>query len=171
MADAHFDRVEFPRDREHLVEILCGDEWPFHGHSRLSPADVGEMSFATDGVESFWVMDGGRRVGLVRLMDLDDIGSGCPLIDIRVASNHRRQGLGTEATRWAVDHLFTSHPELHRIEANTRGDNVAMQAVLTRVGFALEGRLRQAWWSDDGHWYDTLVFGVLRDDWNAGRRR
>jgi ribosomal-protein-alanine N-acetyltransferase len=73
--------------------------------------------------------------------------------------------LGRLATRWTVDHLFTSFPELHRIEANTRHDNHAMQRILTEAGFAHEGRLREAWTSDDGRWFDTMIYGLLRRDW------
>ena len=124
------------------------------------------MEFATADVASFWISDQGETVGLLRVMDLGDIGEGAPLFDLRIAGRHRGRGLGTRATKWTVDHLFSTYPELHRIEANTRHDNDAMQRVLANSGFALEGRLRNAW-RGDGQWFDTMIFGMLRADWRA----
>ena len=159
--------MEIPRDREQLVEFLCNDEWPFHEHYHLTPDDVLAMDFSSADVATFWVVETGEKVGLIRLLDLGDIGRGAPLFDLRVLSRRRGRGFGTLATRWIVDHLFTSHPELHRIEANTREDNTAMQRVLTGAGFTNEGRLRRAWRSEEGRWFDTMVYGMLRTDWTS----
>lgn len=160
-----FQRVEIPRDYDELVEFLCRDEWPFHGRRLLSPDDIVAMDFSSSDVASFWIVAHPQRVGLVRLLDLADIGDGAPLFDLRIASRHRGCGFGLRATRWIVDHLFTSYPELHRIEANTRHDNAAMQRVLSDAGFTHEGRLRAAWRSDEGQWFDTMIYGMLRTDW------
>jgi RimJ/RimL family protein N-acetyltransferase len=154
-----------PCDQDELVGFLCNDEWPFHGRRTLTPDDVAEMEFSSPNVASFWIVDHGQTVGLARLLDLADIGEGSPLFDLRIASGHRGRGIGRQGTRWIVDHLFTSFPELHRIEANTRHDNLAMQRVLADVGFTHEGRLRDAWASDDGQWFDTMLYGILRTDW------
>ena len=160
-----FQRVEITRDLDQLVEFLCNDEWPFHGQHLLAPDDIVSMDFSSPAVASFWIVARRQTVGLVRLLDLDDIGEGAPLFDLRIASRHRRCGFGMRAARWVVDLLFTSYPELHRIEANTRHDNAAMQRVLLRAGFTHEGRLRDAWRSSNGQWFDTMIFGMLRTDW------
>lgn len=165
-----FERVEIPREREALVEFLCNDEWPFHGQRLLTPDDIVAMDFSSPHVASFWMVDHGQTVGLVRLFDLGDVGEGAPLFDLRVASRHRGRGFGMRATRWIVDHLFTSYPELHRIEANTRHDNAAMQRVLSNAGFTQEGRLRHAWRSDEGQWFDTMIYGMLRTEWTSTHR-
>jgi len=133
----------------------------------LTANDIVEMEFATADVASFWISDQGETVGLVRVMDLGDIGEGAPLFDLRIASQHRGRGIGTAAARWLVRYLFSTYPELHRIEANTRHDNNAMQRVLTNAGFTLEGRLREAWPSGEGQWLDTMIFGMLRADWQG----
>jgi RimJ/RimL family protein N-acetyltransferase len=158
-------RVEVPRDEQRLVEFLCTDVWPFHGHRLLAVADVGAMDFASPNVTSFWIVDAGQTVGLIRLLDLTDIGEGAPQFDLRIGSRHRRRGYGKEAARWIAEHLFTTYPQLNRIEAHTRDDNAAMQTVLSQAGFTLEGRLRQSWRDDEGRWFDTMVYGILRADW------
>lgn len=167
LVPVEFSRVEIPRDDRQLVEFLGDDEWPFHGRRQLTAADIQAMDFSSADVASFWIVDTGQTVGLVRLLDLGDIGAGAPLFDLRIASRHRGNGFGKRATRWIVDHLFTSHPELHRIEANTRADNTAMQRVLAAAGFTHEGTLRLAWRGEDGHWFDALVYGILRTDWTS----
>ncbi|MEL6892571.1 MAG: GNAT family protein [Actinomycetota bacterium] len=156
--------MRHPRDREELIDFLVDDEWPFHGRRHVESADVDALSFSGADVETFWIVDGEQTVGLIRLFDLDDIGRGAPQFDLRIARRHRGRGHGTRATAWIVEHLFDMGPEVHRIEATTRDDNTAMQQALTTAGFTLEGRLRASWPCDDGTWFDTMVFGLLRTD-------
>lgn len=162
-----FERVRLPGDRQRLVEFLCVDEWPFHGRRHLTADDVEAIDFSSPDVASFWITDHGHIVGLIRLLDLGDIGDGAPLFDVRIAVEHRGRGFGKRATHWLVEYLFTNYPELHRIEASTRADNIAMQRVLSDAGFSHEGTLRQAWSSDTGRWYDALIYGILRTDLTA----
>ena len=68
------------------------------------------MDFSSPDACSFWIVDSGQTAGLVRLLDLGDIGEGAPLFDLRIATRHRGRGLGRRATRWIADHLFTSYP-------------------------------------------------------------
>jgi ribosomal-protein-alanine N-acetyltransferase len=160
------ERVEVPRDHDDLITFLCDDIWPFHGRHRVTPDDVLAMEFASPDVASFWIVDDRAKVGLIRLLDLGDIGDGAPRFDLRIATPHRGRGIGTRATRWIVDHLFGVHSELHRIEADTRDDNRAMQHVLSASGFSLEGRLRSSWHGPDGQRHDTFVYGILRTEWS-----
>lgn len=159
--------MEIPRDHQQLVGFLCNDTWPFHRVRQLTPADVLAMDFSSPDVASFSIIEHRQTVGLVRLLDLGDIGKGAPLFDLRIATQHRGRGYGKRAARWLVDHLFTNYPELQRVEANTRGDNAAMQRVLLRAGFTHEGTLRDAWRGADGQWFDTMVYGILRAEWTA----
>lgn len=125
------------------------------------------MDFASADTASFWIVDEQITVGLIRVLDLGDIGTGAPLLDFRIATPHRARGIGTQAARWIVHHLFDTYPELHRVEANTRHDNAAMQRVLSKARFTHEGRLREGWSSTDGQRYDTMVYGLLRSDRNS----
>jgi RimJ/RimL family protein N-acetyltransferase len=104
------------------------------------------------------MVDHAHTVGLIRLLDLGDIGAGAPRLDLRIATKHQGHGYGKQAAHWVVDHAFTTYAELHRLEAaTTRRDNAAMQRVLSDAGFVHEGTLRDAWRSDDGQ-------PVRRDD-------
>ena len=101
-------------------------------------------------------------VGLIRLFDLDDLDNGSPLFDLRIATNHRSRGIGRYAVEWLTAHLFTTYPGLHRIEATTRSDNAAMQAVFARCGYRREGTMLEAWKNADGSRSDTLTYALLR---------
>src|SRR5882757_7568806 len=74
-----------------IVAFLSGNEWPFHGAARLSVAEAEAISISNAATRSFWIRDADTVVGLVRLIDLDDIDDGSPLFDLRIASEHRGQ--------------------------------------------------------------------------------
>jgi ribosomal-protein-alanine N-acetyltransferase len=46
-------------------------------------------------------------------------------------------------------------------------DNLAEQKALERIGFTREGVLREVA-VRDGAWRDTLIYGLLRQDWETG---
>ena len=162
---ASFDPLRWPDDAAAVVQFLTANRWPFHGTPCLSPTEAALVAVTGDDVATFWIRDSGEIVGMIRLLDLDDLDVGSPLFDLRLAETHRGRGLGRQAVRWLTDHLFTNYPVLHRIEATTRHDNLAMQAVFAHCGYRLEGRMLEAWKHADGTRSDTLVFAILRRDW------
>ena len=81
---------------------------------------------------------------------------------------HWRQGIMREAIDAACSHAFGTLG-VRRIEAEVNPDNAASCALLARVGFVLEGRLRKRW-VVRGESYDTNVYGCLADEWLAERR-
>lgn len=165
-----------------LVELLSGDEWPFHGNSRPSRETVeGWLAagrFTGPGVRSFWIRIAeadatslARRglaevaAGIVTLRDLADP---IPVFDLRLRSAYRGRGFGYAAVRWLTDYLFNELPEIWRIEGHTRRDNLAMQHVLERCGYVREAHHRQAWPSSDGTVHDSFGYAILRQDWLSG---
>jgi RimJ/RimL family protein N-acetyltransferase len=75
------------------------------------------------------------------------------------------QGYGTDATRLILDHGF-NRLNLHRIQLRHIDYNQRGRASYLKLGFIEEGRLRQDHWREDG-WHDTLMMGLLRDEFNA----
>jgi len=145
-----FDPLHWPEDAPTVVAFLASNEWPFHPVPLLSPTDAKKVSVEADDIATFWIRSGDEAVGLIRLLDLDDLDVASPLFDLRVADGHRGLGVGRQAVRWLTDHLFTTYPELHRIEATTRVDNQAMQKVFAHCSWRLEGRFVEAWTNADG---------------------
>jgi RimJ/RimL family protein N-acetyltransferase len=161
-----FRHIELPGDEVAAIEFLCSSEWPFHARPRLSSGDASSIDLVSADVDSYWVIEAGQPVGFVRLLDLADVVNGSPLFDLRIAEPWRGRGLGTQAVTWLTAHLFERFASLHRIEATTRADNVAMQRVLDHCGYRLEGQLREAWRNGNGSRADTMIYGVLRPDWS-----
>ena len=89
-------------------------------------------------------------------------------IGIALLPAHRRAGIGTDAQRRLVHHLFGTTP-VHRIQARTDVDNTAEQKALERVGFRREGVQRGAAFRG-GRWRDGVMYGLLRDDLPAAQR-
>ena len=90
----------------------------------------------------------------------------CYEIGVALLPEHRGRGLGTAAHRLVVEHLF-HFTIAHRLEATTDAENIAEQHVLERVGFTREGLLRGTDFRN-GTWRDTVIYGLLRTDYEAG---
>lgn len=76
---------------------------------------------------------------------------------------HWGHGYATEALRLLLNHLF-HHAGIRRVEAEVNPDNQASSAVLRRLGFTHEGRLRERW-TAKGRSYDTDMHGLLAHEW------
>ncbi len=57
---------------------------------------------------------------------------------------------------------------LRRIYADTDPDNAGSNRLLEHLGFTGEGRLRAEWETHIGV-RDSLIWGLLADEWRAGR--
>jgi ribosomal-protein-alanine N-acetyltransferase len=77
------------------------------------------------------------------------------------------QGIAREAVGLVLDQLFVAEGQ-RRVFADTDPDNRFSIALLTSMGFVQEGHLRAEWETHIGV-RDTLLFGLLRDEWLAAR--
>lgn len=160
-------------DRRALIEFFTHNEFPFHAYARRrTAAEVSELidSGAFDGEDrrSYWLdHDGLGRIGLIRLEDLCD---DTPMFDLRLAESSRGRGLGAECLRAATDHLFTTL-EADRFEGQTRADNLAMRSIFVRTGWTKEAHYRRAWPVEGREPQDTVVYAILREEWESGKVR
>ena len=163
----HFQMIRVPDDAEALADWLFSEVWPYHSPSSLSREQtvqrILEGAFSGSNQRTFWITYQGERAGLVKLFDLDDIGDGYPLFDLRIRQAFRGQGIGEQALKWLTRYLFESWPELERIEGTTRHDNLAMRRVFRKCGYLKEGHYRQAWKG-----FDAIHYSCLRQDWESG---
>jgi len=77
------------------------------------------------------------------------------------------KGYATEAARALLDYGF-GELGLRKMYAHHYVKNPASGRVLQKIGMTSEGRLRQhmeKW----GEWHDLDVYGILREEWEAGR--
>jgi RimJ/RimL family protein N-acetyltransferase len=75
------------------------------------------------------------------------------------------QGYATEAAAALVGWAFGTL-DLHRVQAEADTRNVACRRVLEKLGFTLEGTLREDC-VVDGVVSDSWVFGLLRHEWDG----
>lgn len=74
-------------------------------------------------------------------------------------------GYGTDATRALMKYAF-DQMNLHRITLYVHDFNARAIRAYEKVGFQLEGRMRQAHYMD-GAYTDVLVMGLLKEDFQA----
>jgi ribosomal-protein-serine acetyltransferase len=107
------------------------------------------------------LFDGELLCGAIRLRDVDGYNRSGN-IGYLLGAEHAGRGLATRMVsrfvEWAFDAL-----QMHRIELRCVATNVASAAVALRLGFTLEGRLRDCELIDD-EFHDDLVFSRLRSD-------
>jgi RimJ/RimL family protein N-acetyltransferase len=84
---------------------------------------------------------------------------------IEIKPGQQGYGYGTETVRWALDWAFKT-AGLHRVQLQVYEWNQRVRKIYESVGFKIEGRLRQALWSD-GQWWDEIIMGILDNEWGV----
>jgi len=73
------------------------------------------------------------------------------------------QGIMMEAAQRIIDYLFKTI-NIHKICATTNNENIRSKKLLEKLGFQLEGILRQhTFYPDDGIYVDEAVYGLIND--------
>lgn len=109
-----------------------------------------------------------RLIGGVTLFAIDR-AQGRAEIGYSLGSAHWGQGLAQEAMRLALDHAFDGLG-LRRVEADIDPRNTASCRLTERLGFVLEGRLRERW-QVQGEVSDTALYGLLAREWRSRHAR
>jgi RimJ/RimL family protein N-acetyltransferase len=112
------------------------------------PADMAVGPWIHIGSCGFHDMDSRSRVGELGIM---------------LGADYWSQGYGTDATQTLVAWGFYTL-NLNRVYLRVFADNARAIRCYEKVGFRLEGRLRQDNFYN-GVYRDTLIMGVLRSDW------
>ncbi|WP_224241930.1 GNAT family N-acetyltransferase [Hyalangium gracile] len=107
--------------------------------------------------------DGGI-VGTVSARDLSR-AQGRIEVGYMLAEETLGRGIGTRAVGLMLDRLFTI-PELHRVWLATTAENLASQALARKLGFVLEGVLREHCIVQERR-MDQQIWGLLRPEWAA----
>ena len=108
--------------------------------------------------------DTGSWLGEVVVNDWDPDNRSCNF-RIALSGNGRDRGIGTEATRLVVEHVFDTidDPPVHRLSLEVFDFNPRGLAVYEKCGFVREGVLRDAiLWR--GEFHDAIVMSILRTD-------
>jgi RimJ/RimL family protein N-acetyltransferase len=109
----------------------------------------------------------GRLVGTCCLVDIDAVARQA---ELRVRIGDRDawgKGYATDACALLLAHAF-ERLNLHRVWLRVLEMNASAQRVYEKLGFAVEGRLRQSAFVD-GAFRDTILMGILIDEWRGAR--
>ena len=79
-----------------------------------------------------------------------------------LAESHQRRGIMTDACRAFIRHNFEQW-QLHRVTIECATENLRSRALTERLGFKLEGIVREAEWLHD-RFVDHAVYGLLKTD-------
>jgi len=81
-----------------------------------------------------------------------------------VSRPYWRQGIATEAVRALMQFGFVAM-HLHRINVDTRMDNIASVRLMKKLGFQHEGVRRECIRNEDGTYQSWGLFGMLEDEY------
>ncbi len=82
-----------------------------------------------------------------------------------IAEEHQGKGIMTRACKALVSHAF-NNLGLNRVEIRCATGNEKSCAIPKRLGFVMEGTVRQGEWLYD-HFVDLSVFGILVQEWKS----
>ena len=153
---AWFNRYEVRRGtRQYRPKTIHG-QTDFLGQMTESPGDI-----------LFVIVnkDDDRPVGLVGLHHLDPRDHHAELGLLIGDPADWGRGLGSEATRLVVAYGFDTC-NLHRIYLTVYEDNSGARRIYERMGFKLEGTLREHGFRE-GRWWDVHMMSMLAHEWRA----
>jgi RimJ/RimL family protein N-acetyltransferase len=110
--------------------------------------------------------EGGELIGHIGLQDIN-YADGHGVIFIYISKDKRRCGVGLRAMALMLDLAF-SQLRLHRITTYVHTDNLPSAGLVERLGFVVEGCMREAYFYD-GEYGDVSVVGLLSKEWGTSR--
>jgi len=76
------------------------------------------------------------------------------------------KGIGFEALKWWIDHLFEKYDFLVRIGLTTWSGNNGMMRLSEKLGMQKEAQYRKAR-IVNGEYYDSISYGILKEEWQT----
>jgi len=101
-----------------------------------------------------------RMVGFARL---GPTGVKAAHLGYAIHADHWGHGYATDASRTLLRFAFTTLGK-HRVSAAIGPDNEASIAVVKRLGFSYEGRIRHHVFTN-GNWRDSLLYSLLEHEY------
>lgn len=161
-AEAFFNLVD--KNREEFRKWL---PWV---DSTISPKDTNEFiikcldDFEKKKSADFGILYENKWVGSMGYNNID-IANKKAEIGYWLDKDYQGKGIMTDCVRAIIDYGF-KELDLHRIEIKCASSNAKSKAVPERLGFTLEGTLR-----DDhrinGAFSNSLIFGILKSEWGC----
>ena len=149
-------------DREYM-QWYGIDPFPDLAAAESRIRKLAEMGQAPNPASSWAIELAGDFIGTCGLFAWNRIWRKCS-IGYELTKTAQGHGYMQEAVRAVLSWGFREM-EINRVEAQTHPNNKRSIALLGRLGFTEEGRLRQAaYWAN--HYHDMLQFSLLRAEWD-----
>ncbi len=102
-------------------------------------------------------------IGITSFVRIDWVGRMATFYIAIADSDNWSKGYGSEATKMMIDYAFGTL-NWNRIQLHVSTENEAAVHAYQKVGYQIEGTLRQAMFHEN-HYSDFYVMGILREDW------
>jgi RimJ/RimL family protein N-acetyltransferase len=130
---------------------------------RVEEAFIDKLYETDDVALGIAVREDDRLIGATGLHDID-VRCRHALFGIVIGiKTEWDKGYGTEAAALMVRHAFETL-NLNRVSLKVFENNPRGMRAYEKVGFKREGVLRQEQYRDGRYW-DTIVMGILREEW------
>jgi len=107
----------------------------------------------------------GELLGFIRFFDIENDETSSPDFTIYINEKDRGKGIGKRMLTEGIKHIFATYPNIRRIEATTRSDNVPMQKLFESVGFVKEAHYRKEWKNrESGEFMDAFGYALLKEE-------
>jgi len=152
-----------------LTEILQQPEvaewWPRYDEPRVRE-DFLECEPEEDATVVFAMEYEGTTVGVIQYWEEPEEDYRYAGMDIFLTRDVHGRGLGTEALRAVIAHLFSVRDH-HRLIIDPCEQNTRAMRTYENLGFQRVGRMRKYERGPDGQWRDSILYDLLREEWTA----
>ncbi len=155
------------RNREHLRPWLPWVDNVREVRDSLAFIEEGLERFAQGVGYELGIWLEGNLIGVIGVHRIHRVNLSA-LIGYWLDAGHQGRGIMTRVTAAVLDDLFLARG-LHRVEIRVAPENHRSRAIPERLGFRMEGILREAARHGD-RWIDLMIYAILDREWKALRR-
>jgi RimJ/RimL family protein N-acetyltransferase len=150
------------RDVDALVEMQRQPN-VFRWWGEPDLAELRAKARGTSEEAAFAIEQSGDLVGLIQYYEENEPDFRHAGIDLFIADEQQRRGLGTDAVRTLARYLVHERGH-HRLTIDPAADNDAAIRCYEKVGFRRVGVMRDYWRDPDGIWRDGLLLDLLANE-------
>ena len=164
LLEPRYSRALFEAVQRNRAELAQWLPWVKHVENKADMRDYIEFEggrYAAGEGMSVLILHSGQASGVVSFQELDWRNRKTSL-GYWLAREYQYKGIMTAACREMVKYAFVTL-ELNRAEIRSRFGNARSRGVAERLGFTLEGTLRQEEYSE-GNYYDHVIYGLVKGD-------
>lgn len=112
--------------------------------------------------EGFGIFHNGKLIGSIGFNRFD-WNAKVTELGYWIAKDFSGRGIITKSCKVLINYAF-DELNLNRVEIRCAAENVRSRAIPEKLGFKLEGILRQALWRQT-RLYDDTIYGLLKEEW------